>query len=96
MVGVFALPHAKSEAVKSPAVFVARFKEPVTDWLSMDKTPVEVAIGLVMPRSEAHSTHLRLLSNLAVALMQPDFREHLQNAANADEVAAVINERLAE
>jgi fructose-specific phosphotransferase system IIA component len=91
----FALPHAKSESVTRPGVFVVRFAEPITDW-DATQGPVDVAIALAIPKEEAATTHLRLLSQLALALMQPDFREHIAEAADAESIAAVINEKLAE
>lgn len=91
MVGGFALPHAKSVAVKEVAVAVVKFADEV-EWKSLDGTHVKVAIAIFVPDDEATTTHLAVLAKIAGLLMQPDFCETLLESDDADEIAAAIEE----
>ena len=73
MLGGFAIPHCKSTAVKQETVLIARFAGDVA-WDSMDGEPVKVAISLLVPESEAGTTFLKMLSKVAVLLMNEEFR----------------------
>lgn len=66
MMGGFAIPHAKSDAVTQAAIIVDKFDEGVV-WPSMDDAPITCAIALLTPASEAGTTHLQLLSKVARA-----------------------------
>lgn len=93
MMGGFAIPHAKSDAITAPAVFVAKFSEGI-EWASMDNEPITCAIALLTPATEAGTTHLTLLSKVAVLLMDESFRSNVQAATDADAIAALVDEGL--
>lgn len=93
MMGGFAIPHAKSDAIKEAGIIVVKFSEGV-EWVSMDKEPITCAIALLTPLSEAGTTHLQLLSKVAVLLMDEHFRSSVQGAAAAEEIAKLVNEGL--
>lgn len=86
----FAIPHAKSDAISEAAVLVVKFAGDVA-WESMDKKPIKVAIALCVPGGEAGTTHLQLLSKVAVMLMDDTFRENTLADADAASIAARIN-----
>ena len=90
MMGGFAIPHAKSDAVKQSAIIVDKFAEGVA-WPSMDDAPITCAIALLTPASEAGTTHLQLLSKVAVLLMDEGFRSSVQAADDAAKIAELIN-----
>lgn len=94
MIEGFAIPHAKNRTVHRAAVMVVRSSRPIADWESMDDRPITVAVALLVPDAEAGSTHLELLSAVAVALMRADFRERIRGALGAAEVSCLVNERL--
>ncbi|MCH3944191.1 MAG: PTS sugar transporter subunit IIA [Atopobiaceae bacterium] len=48
MMGGFAIPHAKSDAVKQTSVIVVKFVKGVA-WKTLDGTPVRCAIALLVP-----------------------------------------------
>ncbi|MBO0474390.1 PTS system, fructose-specific IIA component [Enterococcus sp. DIV0840] len=73
-----AIPHGKSEVVSEAAIAFAKLKTPV-EWQSLDDQPVSIVIMLAIPDSEKGDTHLRLLSEIAVKLMDDDFVEALKN-----------------
>ncbi len=91
MTGGFALPHAKSAAVKDVAVVVVKFNDKV-EWKSMDSTPIKSAIAIFVPDDEAATTHLRVLAQIAGLLMKPDFCEMVLGSDDEDEIIAAIEE----
>ena len=90
----FAIPHAKTDAVKQASVMVVKTGEGITDWESPDGAPVTCAIALLVPEAEAGDTHIKLLSKVAQALMDDEFRAALKAKQDANEIAQLINERL--
>lgn len=90
----FAIPHAKSDAITEAAVIVVKDDSGVTGWETMDGAPVNVAIALLIPGAQAGTTHLKILSKVAEALMDEDFRATVKGSTNAAEIAKTINARL--
>lgn len=90
----FAIPHAKSDAITEAAVVVVKDESGVTGWDTMDGAPVNVAIALLIPGAQAGTTHLKILSKVAEALMDEDFRATVKGSTNAAEIAKTINARL--
>ena len=95
MMDGFAIPHAKSAAVTESAVVVVKDDKGVAAWDTMDGNPVNVAIALLIPEVQAGTTHLKLLSKVAEALMDEDFRAKVKAADDAQVIADAINARLA-
>ena len=90
----FAIPHAKSDAITEAAVIVVKDDSGVTGWDTMDGAPVNVAIALLIPGAQAGTTHLKILSKVAEALMDEDFRATVKGSSDAAEIAETINARL--
>ena len=90
----FAIPHAKSDAITEAAVIVVKDDSGVTGWDTMDGAPVNVAIALLIPGAQAGTTHLKILSKVAEALMDEDFRAIVKGSSDAAEIAKTINARL--
>ena len=90
----FAIPHAKSDAITEAAVIVVKDDSGVTGWDTMDGAPVNVAIALLIPGAQAGTTHLKILSKVAEALMDEDFRATVKDSTDAAEIAKTINARL--
>ncbi len=90
----FAIPHAKSDAITETAVIVVKDESGVTGWDTMDGAPVNVAIALLIPGAQAGTTHLKILSKVAEALMDEDFRGTVKGSTDAAEIAKTINARL--
>ena len=95
MTGGFALPHAKSTAVKEVSVVVVKFADDV-EWKSMDGSNVKAAIAIFVPDDEATTTHLRVLAKIAALLMQPDFCDLVHDSDDEAEIIAAIEEGLAD
>lgn len=90
----FAIPHAKSDVITEAAVIVVKDDSGVTGWDTMDGAPVNVAIALLIPGAQAGTTHLKILSKVAEALMDEDFRATVKGSTDAAEIAKTINARL--
>lgn len=90
----FAIPHAKSDAINEAAVIVVKDESGVTGWDTMDGASVNVAIALLIPGAQAGTTHLKILSKVAEALMDEDFRATVKGSTDAAEIAKTINARL--
>lgn len=91
----FAIPHAKSSAVKRAAVIVFKNAEPL-DWPSFDEKPVVCAIALMVPDGEAGTEHIRLLSKTATLLMNEGFKGLVRNSQSAAEIADAIQKGIQE
>lgn len=87
----FAIPHAKSDAITEAAVIVVKDDSGVTGWDTMDGAPVNVAIALLIPGAQAGTTHLKILSKVAEALMDEDFRATVKGSTDAAKIAKTIN-----
>ncbi len=90
MMSGYAIPHCKSDTIAQPAVLVARFANPV-DWDSMDGQPIKVAISLMVPAGQVGTDFLQMLSQVAVMLMQEEFRAKVDAATDAATIADIIN-----
>lgn len=93
MIDGFAVPHCKTDAVKSAAVIIFKNAQPV-EWPSLDDKPVDIAMALLIPDSEAGTTHLRLLSKAAMLLMDDNFKSKLRESDDAADLAATLNVEL--
>lgn len=76
-----AIPHGKSDGVSKVAIAYAKLKKPI-EWESLDNKPVLIVIMLAIPNAEKSEVHLRLLSELAVKLMDDELVEALKNETN--------------
>ncbi len=88
----FALPHAKSPAVASPAVSFLRPRKPFP-WSGKENPPVSGVILLSVPE-EGTQEHLRLIASLSRRLMDDGFRNSLLGAPDVDSALALLNEAL--
>ena len=72
------------------AVIVVKFANEI-DWQALDGSPVKVAIALLVPDGEAGTTHLKLLSKVAIMLVDPSFCENVLASSDAAQIAGLIN-----
>lgn len=86
----FAVPHCKSNAVKTASMAVLRLKNAV-EWHALDGNPVQMVIFLAAPESADSNAHLRVFSRLARNLMDEGFRKRLLNAQDQDATMALLN-----
>lgn len=86
--GGIAIPHGKSEVVKSSAVAIAKLANPV-EWQALDDKPVEYVFLLAIP-DDGDNEHLQLLSELAGTLMDDDVREKLELANSKEDLEKIF------
>ena len=89
-----AIPHAKTSAVKTPAIAFGRSKQGV-DYQSLDGQPSHLFF-MIAASEGANNAHLETLSRLSTLLMDVGFRESLLKATSVDEVLRLIDEKEAE
>ncbi|KSU60309.1 PTS fructose transporter subunit IIABC [[Bacillus] enclensis] len=89
-----AIPHGKSPSVKKAAFAVARLKNGIDTWESIDpNNKVQLVFLLAIPDAEAGSTHLSVLSELSTRLMDKAYIDNLMNAATPAEFLAALDRR---
>lgn len=83
-----AIPHAKSDAVKSPSLAAMTVPQGV-DYESLDGEPSNLLFMIAAPPDG--EVHLEVLSRLMTLLMDDDFREKLMKAQDTAEFLRVID-----
>ncbi|OES44257.1 PTS fructose transporter subunit IIABC [Domibacillus iocasae] len=86
-----AIPHAKTAAVKTPAVAFGRAKNGI-DYESLDGQPANLFFMIAAPDG-ANEAHLETLSSLSGFLMDPAFREVLLNARTESDIIQAFESR---
>ncbi|EGQ4262426.1 PTS sugar transporter subunit IIA [Staphylococcus pseudintermedius] len=84
-----AIPHAKVEAVKTPAIAFGKSKAGV-DYDSLDMQPAHLFFMIAAPATGAQ-THLDALAKLSSVLMDENVRQALLEADSPEAVLAIIN-----
>ncbi len=87
--GHIAIPHAKGDFVKKPALAAITIPNGV-DYESLDGEPVNVVFLIAAPNSK-DNLHLDVMSKLAVLLMDENFINNLKNAKTPDEFISIIS-----
>ena len=82
------IPHCQSDCVKEAAFTLVKLDEPI-EWGSLDDLPVNYIIMLAAPNS-SDNVHLKMLSTLAMNLMDEDFRSGLINASSVEEIKKIF------
>jgi fructose PTS system EIIBC or EIIC component len=89
-----AIPHAKTSAVKLPAIAFGRTKEGI-DYEALDGQSSHLFF-MIAASEGANNEHLETLSRLSSFLMDSNFRKKLEEASSISEVLAAIDEKEAE
>ncbi|MBX9975100.1 PTS sugar transporter subunit IIA [Cytobacillus firmus] len=91
----FAIPHTQADAVVKPAIVIVRTETGI-EWESFDDQPAFFFISLLIPKSEAGTTHLKALSSLSRVFMDDDKRQELLDAKTNETLAALIEKAIGE
>ncbi|WP_394119981.1 fructose-specific PTS transporter subunit EIIC [Planococcus donghaensis] len=86
-----AIPHAKSAAVKSPAIAFGRAADGL-DFESLDGQPANLFF-MIAATEGANDDHLEALSRLATFLMDEKFRTNILAAQSKQEVLQVVTDK---
>ncbi|MEX3622822.1 fructose-specific PTS transporter subunit EIIC [Viridibacillus arvi] len=84
-----AIPHAKTDAVKTPSILFAKSVSGV-DYESLDGQPAHL-LFMIAASAGANNEHLETLSRLSSLLMDTKFRENLLAAQTPEDVINIIN-----
>lgn len=91
----FAIPHAKSQYVKTPTIFYIKTKEEV-EWETLDDSNVRYVFNLLVPEENNDNIHLKMLSKLATSLMEDDFKSEIIEAVDKSKLIKYISEKMKE
>ncbi|KFZ42162.1 PTS fructose transporter subunit IIA [Anoxybacillus flavithermus] len=86
-----AIPHAKTKAVRTPAVVFGRSKEGI-DYDALDGKRSHLFFMIAAPEG-ANNTHLEALSRLSTLLMDASFRSKIENASTKQQIIQAIQEK---
>ncbi|MCK1991077.1 PTS transporter subunit EIIA [Peribacillus muralis] len=86
-----AIPHAKTSAVRIPAICFGKTVNGV-DYDSLDGQPAHLFF-MIAASEGANSDHLETLSRLSSLLMDEKFRAQLMSASSGEEVVEIINQK---
>jgi fructose PTS system EIIBC or EIIC component len=89
-----AIPHAKTAAVKTPAIAFGRSK-PGVDFAALDGQPSHLFF-MIAASEGANNEHLETLSRLSTYLMDTDFRRKIESAPSVEEVLSIIDQKESE
>ncbi|MGM0875341.1 MAG: PTS fructose transporter subunit IIABC [Bacillota bacterium] len=84
-----AIPHAKTSAVKTPAIAFGRSVSGI-NYESLDGQPAHLFF-MIAASEEANNAHLETLSRLSMLLMDTEFRKTLLEAGSIDDVINAID-----
>ncbi|MDN5710466.1 MAG: fructose PTS transporter subunit IIA, partial [Planococcus sp. (in: firmicutes)] len=84
-----AIPHAKSEAVKTPAIAFGRSFDGI-DFESLDGQPAQLFF-MIAATAGANDDHLEALSRLATFLMDEKFRVNILEAESKQQVLDIVS-----
>lgn len=85
-----AIPHGKSNSVKSTSLCLVRTQHPI-EWESLDEEPVSVIILFAVKDTDADTLHIKLLQKVAILLADNDVLESVKNASTKEEVLNIFS-----
>ena len=85
-----AIPHAKSKAVKKPAIIFARKRQGL-DYQSLDGKPSKLFFMIAVPDAELE-LHLQALAKLCRKLIYPDIKKQLLTKENIEDIKNIFKE----
>lgn len=86
-----AIPHAKTEFVKVPALAMGRSEKGI-DYGAMDGEPSTLFFMIAAPEG-ANNTHIETLAKLSQLLLDDTFKRALDNAKTSEEVLEIIDKK---
>ncbi|WP_159722373.1 PTS sugar transporter subunit IIA [Enterococcus sp. CSURQ0835] len=84
-----AIPHGKSPAVQETTVAIATLENEI-EWETLDGKGVKAVILFAVKDSDANTTHILLLQQIAILLANDIFIEHLKAVTSVDELFELI------
>lgn len=89
-----AIPHGKSQSVMRTSIAIGKSKHDLS-WESLDDQPVRFVILFAVKESDKTTTHLKMLSQVAVTLADDEVLEGLLNSKNSDNIVHLLSKQSA-
>jgi fructose-specific PTS system IIA-like component len=89
----FAIPHCKTDAVRTNSLAVLKLKIPV-EWGSLDEKPVGVVLLLAIRESDQATEHMKVLASLARKVMHEEFRDRLAQERDPEALCEFLKESI--
>jgi fructose-specific phosphotransferase system IIA component len=89
-----AIPHGKCKGVKDLVMAMGISRQGV-DFQSIDDKPVHIIVLLVSPIDKT-GPHIQALARISRLMLDEEFKNKLQNAASAQELYELINNKESE
>ncbi|WP_424162813.1 fructose-specific PTS transporter subunit EIIC [Bacillus amyloliquefaciens] len=86
-----AIPHGKSEAVRTPSVAFG-IKRSGVDWNSLDGSDAKLIFMIAVPKESDGNQHLKILQMLSRKLMDDNYRERLLSVQTKEEAFELMDE----
>jgi len=83
------LPHVRLASVSDIVMAFGVSRKPIIDYESLDGRPVHI-IAMIAAGQNQHAEHIRLLSHISARLKDPETRQALINAQDADEIYRIL------
>lgn len=83
-----AIPHGKTDSVKTAALAFARLKNEVK-W--SDEESTKYIFLIAVPEKEAGNQHLKILAQISRRIMREEFRDQLENANSVEEILEMLD-----
>ena len=93
MMDGFAIPHAKDASIKEAKVLILKLTSGI-DWQSMDGQAIDFIFCLMIPDSQAGTTYLKVLSQLARLLMRQPVKQALKEAQSPQAILQILAQEL--
>ena len=88
-----AIPHGKSKAVKKTTVAIAVLKNEI-NWETLDEKGEKVVILFAVQDTDATTTHILLLQQVAILLANDNFLDSLKEVSSVDQLYEIfVNEK---
>lgn len=84
------MPHARSAAVLSPCIAFGRSDNGFY-WTTDSNTKTHMVFMFAVPESDTNNTHLNLISSVACALLDENFRNACIHAKTNEQVSDILN-----
>ncbi|MGO2892201.1 fructose PTS transporter subunit IIA [Enterococcus devriesei] len=84
-----AIPHGKSQAVQKTTVAIATLDKEI-EWETLDGKEVKAIILFAVKDSDANTTHVLLLQQIAILLANDEFLTQLKAVTSVDELFELI------
>lgn len=84
------VPHVRIDSVSDLVMAVAVCKQPVTDYASLDESPVQI-ICMLAARADQHTKYIRMLSAISSRLKDSASREEIIASSDPEAVCRLLS-----